>query len=123
MPDDQYYASLKLMLASGEGPDIIAVQAKYGGENSVYQLAGAGYLEPMSDLKGKVVESDAVKERAQPEWGALCPWTRKLFCLGTFYNKTIFEECGLQVPDDWEDFLNCCEVLKKKGIHPDYHGG
>lgn len=118
LPDDQYYASLKLMLASGEGPDIIAVQAKYGGENSVYQLAGAGYLEPMSDLKGKVVESDAVKKGLSLNGVPYALGHGSFFVLGTFYNKTIFEECGLQVPDDWEDFLNCCEVLKRKGYTP-----
>ena len=51
LPDDQYYTALKTKLASGECPDIILVHPKYAGANGVINLAKAGYLEPLTDLK------------------------------------------------------------------------
>lgn len=42
---------------------------------------------------------------------------------GVFYNKTIFEENGLQVPQTWDEFVKICETLKAKGIAPLTAGG
>lgn len=42
---------------------------------------------------------------------------------GMFYNKTIFEENGLKVPDTWADFVALCKALQDKGIAPMTSGG
>lgn len=42
---------------------------------------------------------------------------------GWYYNKAIFEDAGLEIPETWEDFLNCVKVFKQKGITPIAHGG
>lgn len=41
---------------------------------------------------------------------------------GIIYNKEIFKSCGLTVPENQEDFLEACEVLKSKGYIPMYLG-
>lgn len=38
--------------------------------------------------------------------------------LGTYYNKDMFEANGLEIPTNWDEFLNACEVLKSAGIQP-----
>ena len=48
--EDQYYASLKTMLAIGRGTDLFFVQPEYAGSNGVAALAQAGYLEPVEEL-------------------------------------------------------------------------
>ena len=32
-----------------------------------------------------------------------------------FYNKTLFDEVGIDVPTTWDEFLNVCEVFKEAG--------
>lgn len=35
---------------------------------------------------------------------------------GIIYNKEIFERCHLQIPQTYQEFLDVCKVLKKRGI-------
>lgn len=117
LPDDQYYTSLKTKLASGECPDIILVQPKYAGANSVIGLAKAGYLAPLSDLSvlDKIGEAGTESFTYNNEvYGVPSGVT----ILGTYYNKDIFAANGLSVPQNWEEFLNVCETLKKAGVQP-----
>ena len=34
------------------------------------------------------------------------------------YNKDIFQQCGVDVPETWEEFLQVCETIKQNGITP-----
>ncbi len=38
--------------------------------------------------------------------------------LGIFYNKSIYDELGLSIPETWSQFMNNCEIIKKAGITP-----
>lgn len=38
--------------------------------------------------------------------------------LGIFYNKSIYEELGLSVPQTWSEFMNNCEIIKNSGRNP-----
>lgn len=35
-----------------------------------------------------------------------------------FYNKTLFDQVGAEVPETWEDFMDVCQKLKDGGITP-----
>lgn len=117
LPDDQYYTALKTKLASGECPDIIKVQPRHAGANAVTSLAEAGYLEPLTDLKCIQAEPDSAKEDMMYEDEVYAVATG-LSILGTWYNKDVFAENNLEVPANWDEFLNCCKVLKEAGIQP-----
>lgn len=41
---------------------------------------------------------------------------------GILYNKTFFQEHGLEVPDTWEDFLSLCDRICELGTVPFYEG-
>lgn len=116
LPDDQYYTALKTKLATGEAPDLLWVQPRYAGVNATYTLAEAGYLADLSDLKcvdlvGNGVDSFTYQDKVYGIPGGVT-------FLGTYYNKTIFEQNGLSVPTNWQEFLTCCETLKNAGIQP-----
>lgn len=116
LPDDQYYTALKTKLATGEAPDILWVQPRYAGVNATYALAEAGYLADLSDLNaiklvGTGIDSFTYKGVS---YGIPCGVT----FLGTYYNKDVFEQNGLEVPTNWEEFIHCCEVLQSAGIQP-----
>lgn len=117
LPDDQYYTSLKTKLASGECPDMILVQPKYAGANSVIGLAKAGYLTPLTDLKIMEKVGGAGLESFNYN-GEVYGVPGGVTILGTYYNKDVFKANGLSVPTNWEEFLNVCETLKKAGIQP-----
>lgn len=117
LPDEQYYTALKTKLASGECPDLILVQPKYAGSNSVIELAKAGYLLDLSDLSFLDKAGDAAKEAFSYD-GKVYGVAQGVSILGTYYNKKMFEENNLSVPETWDEFLNCCETLKNAGIQP-----
>lgn len=119
LPDEQYYAALKLGLSSGEVGDFISVQPRYAGENSVIRLAEQGYLEPLSDLDLSGLDEEYLLENLG--------WNGEIYALGrnrggmilgTLYNKDYFRELDLEVPDCWEEFLQCCQILQDNGITP-----
>ena len=117
LPDDQYYTALKTKLSSGECPDMIRVQAKYAGANSVISLAEAGYLEPITNLEAlKNVSESGKASYSYNNQVYVIPAT--VMILGTYYNKDMFEEHNLSIPTNWEEFLNCCRILKEAGIQP-----
>lgn len=42
---------------------------------------------------------------------------------GVFVNTTLLSAYGLSVPKNYNEFINCCEVLKEKGLIPVQGGG
>ncbi len=116
LPDDQYYTTLQTKLASGECPDIILVQPMYAGANGVIPLAEAGYLEPLTDMKA--VELSGAGANSFTYEGEVYGIASGVDVLGTYYNKDMFTQYNLEVPTSWDEFLNCCKVLKDNGVQP-----
>lgn len=50
--------------------------------------------------------------------GQLCGYPTSYNVLGVYYNKTIFEECGIEVPTTFEEFEDACATLKEAGYVP-----
>lgn len=117
LPDDQYYTALKTKLASGEAPDMILVQPKYAGANSVIGLAEAGYLEPISELNVLDKIGEAGTDSFVYE-GDVYAVPSGVTILGTYYNKDMFDEYGIDIPTNWDEFLAACETLQQNGIQP-----
>lgn len=120
--EEQYYTVLKTRLATGKGPDLFFVQPRYAGPNGVSSLAEAGYLAPVSDME-TIKNADESKCALLRHGDEVYSVSIGKMGLGVLYNKTIFEENGLSVPVCWEEFLACCETLKKNGIQPMTLGG
>lgn len=116
LPDENYYTSLKTKLASGECPDIILVQPMHAGQNAVLDLAAAGYLADLSDMKA--VELAGGGAKAFTYEGKVYGIPNGVDILATYYNVDMFKEHNLEVPTTWDEFLACCETLKNAGITP-----
>lgn len=50
--------------------------------------------------------------------GQLSGYPTSYNVLGVYYNKAIFEECGIEVPTTFEEFEAACAALKESGYVP-----
>ncbi|WP_233530910.1 ABC transporter substrate-binding protein [Paenibacillus alkalitolerans] len=110
-----YTAGIKTRLLGGEKMDVFdtwspSLFAEFAAlDEQVYlDLTGEEFLNDFLPASLKPVTVDS-KVFGVPEL---------IHSDGLLYNKTLFEEHGLQVPQTWDEFLAVCETLKQKGIIP-----
>lgn len=112
----EYDSVLQTKLSSGNAEDIMFLRAFSTGK----QIYDAGYIYPLS--------VDEIPNLACYDASFTNPWTAEdgtiygvpgsLCYGGFFYNKDIFAECGVEVPQSWEEFLNVCETIAAAGYTP-----
>jgi raffinose/stachyose/melibiose transport system substrate-binding protein len=121
IPSDQYFNVLRTKLNAGEAADIFGGQTgksdlklQYDVENNAVDLSGEEWttrIDPaaldMSSLDGKVYGAEI--------WDIIAS---NYFVM--VYNKSIFEELGLSVPTDFEQFKAACTTIMDAGITPIY---
>lgn len=119
---DAYNQKIKLLISSGDLPDIV-----FNGGNNITELAAKS---------GKVADLTSYFE-ADAEWKALFDETSLAFntvdgkIYGVpvskeisyiYYNKELFEKAGITVTDTgfatWDDFFAACDTLKAAKITP-----
>lgn len=114
LPTDQYKQTVRLKFASSQGPDLFTwwpgLQAS--------DLVSAGYVKDLSDfsLLDKFNE-DITKSYQYDDKTYAVPLGSSF--LTTWYNKDMFAKVGVdKAPENWEEFLDCCQKLKDAGITP-----
>lgn len=113
VPNDQYMTVLKTKILGGESPDVFAMLV---GTN-LEQYAEAGYIADISsepylkDFGKSALDTTIYK-------GKVYGIPLKINASGVFYNKKMFADFGLSVPQSWEEFLDVSEKIKQKGIIP-----
>lgn len=115
--DQEYIPALRSALLAGTGPDIIWLHM--GPELTEHQ----SYLEPLNDFikNSNITFKNSSLDYIRKKIGTVkvLPLTFQGF--GWYYNKELFIKAGLdpeKPPENWNDFLNACEALRKKGINP-----
>ncbi|MBW5445628.1 extracellular solute-binding protein [Cohnella sp. CFH 77786] len=97
-------------LKSGKAADIIFNQ-------KIKTYAKEGYLLDLSDQPwvDRMIDSarQAVAYKGKTYGAALDVST-----FGVYYNKQIFENLNLQVPQTWDEFIAVCQAIKKAGLSP-----
>ena len=78
----------------------------------------------------KFAEENNWDEKFTPSALSLCTLSDQLSgyptsynVIGVYYNKAVFDQCGLEVPTTFEEFENACATLKENGITPISTGG
>jgi raffinose/stachyose/melibiose transport system substrate-binding protein len=117
LPDDNYYTAIRTKLASGEAPDMFLIQPKYAGSIGTINLAKAGYLAPLTDLHAVAIAGAGGAESFSYN-GDVYSIPSGVTILGTFYNKDVFNQYALQIPQTWGEFLEVCEALKQHNVQP-----
>lgn len=119
---DAYNQKLKLLISSGDLPDIV--------------LNGGNNFTELAAKSGKVADLTPYFD-ADPEWKALFDKTSldfnsvngKIYGVPVskeisyiYYNKDLFQKAGITPPAtsfaSWDDFFKACDQLKAAGITP-----
>lgn len=110
---DNYKENLQGRIASNNIPDLIATP----GGNYGFDVAKGGYMMDLSDsellprLKEELVESQRYN-------GKIYSLPIDVAAHGVIYNRGVFEELNLEIPQTWEEFEQVCETLKQNEIVP-----
>lgn len=77
-------------------------------------------LTEMAETAGYADQSFACFNDRVKEWaGFLCCITEQPQIGGIWYNRDIFEDCGItEVPTTWAEFLEACQTMVDKGYQP-----
>ena len=110
--------TLKTLAATGQLPDIY--QASTDIINTFRESNQIMVLNDVAQSTGFLDKLyDANKDLAYAEDGNIYafPFSGQEYVLW-YYNKALFAENNLEIPETYDDLLNCIEVFKSKGITP-----
>lgn len=108
--NSNYDTIVDTQLAAGEGPDIICESA--GG---ALKHARLGYLAQVNDLGAKYSSAGTSLFTFEGNIYALpgISWFE-----GIYYNKTIFEENNIELPNTFDEYIAVCKQFQGLGITP-----
>lgn len=112
---------LQTKFATDDLPDIIQVYKPQWVESY------ANGLDKLVDLTGL----ESVSEYDENALNGTFVYNDKLYAMpvdsvvlsGVFYNKKVFEDAEVEIPQTWDEFLEVCKKLKDKGVTPVYYSG
>ena len=110
--------TLKTLAATGQLPDIY--QASTDIINTFRESNQIMVLNDVAQSTGFLDKLyDANKDLAYADDGNIYafPFSGQEYVLW-YYNKALFAENNLEIPETYDDLLNCIEVFKSKGITP-----
>ncbi|OON97755.1 MAG: ABC transporter substrate-binding protein [Epulopiscium sp. Nele67-Bin005] len=109
---------LKTRMAKNDMPDILAM----GGDSYFTEVQSAGMLVDLSNEAYIITlhESylDMVYNRNENKEEIVYGVPYATNASGVIYNKDLFEQAGVDVPNTWNEFINVIETLDSKGIEP-----
>ncbi|KRE30027.1 sugar ABC transporter substrate-binding protein [Agromyces sp. Soil535] len=110
---------IRTLLVKDKAPDVITLNANGG----FGRLAQAGVFYDFSDEPVLDTINPAVQEilaNLGNKEGEVNGLGYVNNANGVIYNRAIFEEQGLEVPETWDEFIAVCDALQDAGITPFY---
>ncbi|MDD7040442.1 MAG: extracellular solute-binding protein [Oscillospiraceae bacterium] len=114
---DEHTQKIKLASQSDTLPDLF-----YSLKGDADAMAKEGQL---ADISADIMDDQEFVDGFLPGMlevmemdGAIYGLPAEIFCNGIWYNKALFDECGLEIPVTYDDFMNCVKVFNEKGIVP-----
>jgi raffinose/stachyose/melibiose transport system substrate-binding protein len=105
---------LKTRLASGDSPDIFSLHAI----NDIPLFYKAGYLEDLSNEPFVEKLYDTVKPAVTTNDGKVVAVPLETIQWGYLYNKKIFRDLGLKLPQTISEMKETIKILKEHNITP-----
>lgn len=104
-------------VSGGGGPDIVVTP----GPSFVFELAQAGLIVPLDTFSDANNWGDSFVDWALSLGevdGELYSLSTELETMILYYNKTLFEEFGWELPDTMDDLMALAEEIEAEGIIP-----
>lgn len=99
-------------LENDEATDVACMDVK-----NIFDFVNEGKLVDLSDVPfSKKLLPIARKDSSVNGKIYSVPASLVSYCM--FVNMDMLKECGLKKPENWDEFLHCCEVLKQHGYQP-----
>jgi len=122
--NDAYKTKIKTAIGAGEAPTVIW---GWGGGT----LRTYAENDQVEDLTSWFDENPDVKERLFPSSFGAATIDGKIYALPTetvqpivlFYNRTIFDEVGVEPPESWDDIMALVPQFNDAGVAPFSLGG
>lgn len=119
---DAYNQKIKLLISSGDLPDIV-----FNGGNNITELAvKAGKVQDLTPFFDENPEWKALFDEESLKFNSVdgkiygVPVSKEISYI--YYNKDLFEQAGLTAPEvayeTWDEFFAACDTFKEKGITP-----
>jgi len=117
----EYNTILSAALSGGSGPDVFQSRA-YGGLET---FAQSGYMESLESWvpELKNFNKETLRGSRSIKDGKIYGVPFATQTLFVFYNKKIYQELNLKVPETWDEFLANCAAAKKVGYQGIANGG
>jgi raffinose/stachyose/melibiose transport system substrate-binding protein len=109
----EYNAALRTSLDTGNAPDLFYVRSFANGR----ALYDEGFIEPLTD----VGLDQAFTEASLDPWASKgVPYALPFIAVshGIYYNKDIFADKGIEVPETWDDLMAAAQKLDAAGVTP-----
>lgn len=108
-------------IAGGAGPDVVVSP----GPTFAFELAKAGLVLPLEDYAASMSWNDRFVDWALSLGsieGTLYSLPSELETLVLYYNKTLFEQNGWQVPKTMGELMSLSQTIADAGVTPFAHG-
>ncbi len=116
-PDDQYQTIIKSKLNTGEGPDLFMSYSgtKLKDFNPQKNMVDLSNEEWVGKLEQWAIDGNSIDGVLYAQNTAGVDDTN-----GVLYKPAVFEELGIKVPTNYEEFKTACDTLMENGITPIY---
>lgn len=114
MPGTQFKEFLKARFASNDAADVIMI---HPGLSDVIAYGKAGYLYDLSGEPWISNYIDAALMSASYN-GEVFAIPNDMNVLGVYYNKQIFEDLSIDIPQNWDEYKDAAKKIKESGILP-----
>lgn len=116
-PDDQYQTIIKSKLNTGEGPDLFMSYSgtklkDFNPQKNMVDLSGEAWVDKLEQW---AIDGNSIDGVLYAQNTAGVDDTN-----GVLYKPEVFEELGIQVPTNYEEFKTACDKLAEAGITPIY---
>lgn len=120
-PVNSYQDLVNTRLATADAPDLLFYWSQAGRikqltpEKNLLDLSNEDYVSRINPAVSKYFLKSEGKLYGIPVTG--------LSVSGVIYNKKVFNDLGIQIPQTYEEFLAACDKIKAAGITPVYEAG
>ncbi|MFI3215139.1 MAG: extracellular solute-binding protein [Eubacteriales bacterium] len=115
LDDENYKTKFKAYASGTNMPDLVNVWGQPGFLDEVIDAGLIAELNPDDYVDYNFVEGSL---GGFSKDGKLYGLPRNTDVMGFFYNKAIFDECGVEIPTTYDEYLAACKTIKENGYIP-----